>query len=423
MGYGLLMPGHRFIGTLPVHQLKGSSGDALPCRGVGGQARKHAGAPFGGLVEEQGVALLGAGQRLGHQLALFKLEVELYASLDGVLEGSRGGGRHFQLGAYYQGVAAVGHVGRDTLALVDGLIGIVVVGFLLFVLDPVAVDGVDHEAIDGGVFAPLPAQVDAPQVSLLGILHLGEQVIALAHLATDYLELAIFLRVLERGAQIVALSHALLFVAGDPRDGTGGDVLNAKEVMYLLGFGQRRAAGHAEVEVKLLVEVPVVAVGTDPDPLFGQPGFIHLLLLHGTEDHPLDAVLLALVIDQAERAEFRDSQEARPREHTAVALPAPLAGAGDEGGQRQAREVVAGEEALAGEVAVGLEVRLTPAVVLEQAQLDGAFVEAALGDLALLPAAARVHHQLGGFVDLAEGGGVKLAPATEAVVEGAHGDR
>ena len=62
-------------------------------------------------------------------------------------------------------------------------------------------------------------------------------------------------------------------------------------------------------------------------------------------------VALALVVDERPRAELADRDEPGPLQ---VAAAPPLAG--HVGGQRQARERVAGQEALAGEVAVAVEV-------------------------------------------------------------------
>ena len=67
-----------------------------------------------------------------------------------------------------------------------------------------------------------------------------------------------------------------------------------------------------------------------------------------------DAVGAALVVDQAARSKFRQGQEARALQ--VAAARATLTAAGDEGGERQAREVVARQEGLGGEVAVGVEV-------------------------------------------------------------------
>src|SRR5262249_50098161 len=67
----------------------------------------------------------------------------------------------------------------------------------------------------------------------------------------------------------------------------------------------------------------------------------------------VDTIGAALVVDQAARAELGDGNEPRP-------LPAGAFRTGGRGGhigiKRKAREIVAGEEALGREIAIGIEV-------------------------------------------------------------------
>src|SRR5439155_15461472 len=79
-----------------------------------------------------------------------------------------------------------------------------------------------------------------------------------------------------------------------------------------------------------------------------------VILPHG-QDHAIDQVARALMIDNGARAELGDRQETGPREVFIALLGASPWNIGRE---RQAREVVAGQKALAGEVAVAVEIRL-----------------------------------------------------------------
>ena len=72
------------------------------------------------------------------------------------------------------------------------------------------------------------------------------------------------------------------------------------------------------------------------------------------EIHLVDSVAGPLVVHHGPRAKFGDGQESRPREKLVSALAA--AAGRNEGRERKAREVVTGEKAFAGEVAVAVEV-------------------------------------------------------------------
>ena len=79
------------------------------------------------------------------------------------------------------------------------------------------------------------------------------------------------------------------------------------------------------------------------------------LLLVALEDHAVYEVAGAFVVDGGAGTELGDGEEAGPGEELLAIVSA--AGAGDEGGDWESREAVAGEESLAGEVAVAVEVR------------------------------------------------------------------
>src|SRR5690606_23311006 len=196
---------------------------------------------------------------------------------------------------------------------------------------------------------------------------------------------------------------------------------NTKQVVHHFAFGQRCLAGNAEVELELFTEVAIAAVAAHAYSLLGQFGFSNLLLINCAQNHALDPVLLALMVDQAEWAKLRDCQKAGARQDSVVVFSAAGACTWYEGCQRQTRKVVAWQEALSGEVPVGFEVRLAFIVVLQQAELDGTFLPASSGYITLPLAAGGAGHQPIGLFDLLERGGIKITPAAEAVIEPAHG--
>ena len=97
-------------------------------------------------------------------------------------------------------------------------------------------------------------------MGLLRILHLSERVIALLHVAAHSFQNTILFRVLERGAKVVALAHALFFVASDAGYRARGHVFNAEKVVHHFPFRQWCLAGHAKIQVELFVEVPVTTM-------------------------------------------------------------------------------------------------------------------------------------------------------------------
>jgi len=110
------------------------------------------------------------------------------------------------------------------------------------------------------------------------------------------------------------------------------------------------------------------------------------LLFVALEDHTVYEVAGALVIDGCPRAELGDGEEAGSGEELLAVVAA--ARARDEGGDREPREAVAGEEAFACEVAAAVEVRESDAVGLgdEEVQLRLGLAPEPLG-LILIPLA------------------------------------
>ncbi len=132
----------------------------------------------------------------------------------------------------------------------------------------------------------------------------------------------------------------------------------------------------------------------------------------------VDPVARALVVDQRARAELGDGQEARARDELVAALA--LAPARHVGRERQAREVVAGQEALRREVAVGVEIALVDALGLgEQADLALRLGAQAPGVVALGLRPRVIADDLVVQLPLADGRAVEAAPALAGGIEGA----
>ena len=116
---------------------------------------------------------------------------------------------------------------------------------------------------------------------------------------------------------------------------------------------------------RVVVQVAGAALPADPHRLRRQLRVRRRAVAMAERQHRAhDAVRAPLVVDEAARAELGERQEARP-------LQVGLASAAvvrrrDVGHERQAREVVARQEALGREVAVGVEVAREAARALLQ---------------------------------------------------------
>ena len=131
----------------------------------------------------------------------------------------------------------------------------------------------------------------------------------------------------------------------------------------------------------------------------------------------VNAVASALVVDEGARAELGDGEEARAGDEFVAAFA--LAAGGHIGGEGQAREVVARQETLSGEVAVGVEIALVNAFGLrEQANLAFGLRPQAAGMIALGFGTGMVAENFVVKFALADGGAVKLAPTVAGGIEG-----
>ena len=212
------------------------------------------------------------------------------------------------------------------------------------------------------------------------------------------------------GLQLEPGTAAFLLVGGDPVAAGGADRGEAEQVAG--GLAERLAAVLAHVDadrlgVQVAARLAAPRRGGDRAVLAG---------LGRRQRHGDDLVAGALVVDHRAGAELGDPDEPGPLD--VVALAAAVH-AGDVGGQRQPRERVAGQEALGGEVPVGVEVRLEVVGVLvgQQVELDAGVVGAPGGVLAFLVRDGGVDGLPGLGIELLAGQPVQVAPAVAGVVE------
>jgi len=219
--------------------------------------------------------------------------------------------------------------------------------------------------------------------------------------------------------QLEPLPLPLLVVRGDAIGRLRRHVLDAEDVVHDLGLAERSAAGMA---VRSLVfEVARAARAADPHRCRGEPRVGgRSALVTDRQDGADDAVRAALVIDEAARPELGEREEARALEVRLTT--AAVARRGNVGHEGEAREVVAGQEALGREVAVRVEVARVGAVAfLEQVELvDRLGVAALRGALLLLGRGVVVHDATGGVPRLL-GGLEEVAPAAEGLFEATEG--
>src|SRR5690606_470915 len=144
-----------------------------------------------------------------------------------------------------------------------------------------------------------------------------------------------------------------LLVGGDPGGPPGGHLLDAVEVAKQQAGFELVTATHAPLVILLLSEVAITTVGAHPGTHEGQlsSGGDAALIPDG-QDRPLHPVGAALVVDDRPRPELAQPEEPGPGQE---GLPDDLLPAGrDVSQERQAREVIARQEAFAGEVPVGV---------------------------------------------------------------------
>ncbi|GBD17266.1 hypothetical protein HRbin26_02185 [bacterium HR26] len=204
----------------------------------------------------------------------------------------------------------------------------------------------------------------------------------------------------------VAAGAPLLLVAGDPFPAAEPDVrhLEERDKVAILS-AECILTARAQITVGLGEGAAEPAQPEQSHPL-GQPA--HRRLQAG--DPPLGA----LVVDDVLRRELADRQEAGASD--VLATPARHPGA-----HREGWEVVAGQEAFGGQVAVGVEVAFLPGHVVlpEQAPLAHGLLHE-LARLALVLATPGTLGQPIGFLQPCLGNPPQLAPAVERAIEGSR---
>ena len=228
-------------------------------------------------------------------------------------------------------------------------------------------------------------------------------------------------RPLERRLQVEALALAFFVVRGDVLGRIRGNVLDAVRVAHDLGVAERLSAGVAHRPI--VAEVTRAAARTDSHRPGGQPRVGRRRLpVTEREQRSHDPVGAPLVVDEAARTELGKREEARALE---VRLPSTAVPARrDVREERQSREVVPGQEALRGEVAVGIEVarsRVRPA--LEQVELVHRLRVPGLRRPLVPVGRGVVVHGPPRGVPLLLGGGKQVSPAIERLVEPLRGRR
>ena len=224
--------------------------------------------------------------------------------------------------------------------------------------------------------------------------------------------------------QLVARAAALLLVGGDALPADGGHVLHPQQVGH--GRRQFRAAVFAHVGPGRgldLVDVPAspAALGRHQYPARRAVGIGARRVRH-RQDHPVDLVLGALVVDQPAGAELADGQEPGPLQILGAGTGA--AAPRHERRQRQARERVTRQETLGGQVPVRVEVGLPGPhrVGPQDVELALGLVPQPLGPVPVLRRGGCALHHLGLGSGLLAGRRVQGAPPPHGVGEAAgHG--
>lgn len=376
--------------VVEVAALQGFSCGSCDGFGLLDEAAEDSGSSFGGFVEESG------------ELGFFELEELLAASLEGVLEGGDQAGVAAQVGP---GEADE----EDVLGAVDveaevfcaaGARGVVSRGLGRGVADFSAFE-VDQEAgWDGGASE---AVVDAEEGGGRGVEEPEDGRAVVGDVGFLGARGSSFLGELEAGFQLVAAPAPLFFVAGDALAPAGSDVGHFEEGDDLaIASVEADLADRAEVERGLAEGSAGTAEAQGPPPLVQASR-------RGLEAG--DLPLVAFVVEDVARREFAQGEEARVDDEFAFSSRDP-------GPHGEGREVVARQEAFAGEVAVGVEVAFLAGdfELPQEVQLAERLVVLGSG-LLLVFSAPRPEEGVLGHLELALRGAVEVAPAVEGTVE------
>src|SRR5208337_386086 len=309
------------------------------------------GPALGSFIEQDLAAIVRRRQGFATDLVIFKLIDGLDRLLQSRLERSEDDLIESFGRLEDQTVPPIFDEGNDTVRLgAHGIAGVFLRGNLVGGL-PEPLLAIEHETIAVLVTASPPPEVDPPDGGCVSVDQLEEGLTVLGDLTRAALEYAAHVLEPQPAADFVTEAGPFLFIAGDPIAPLGRHVLKPQEVIQAL-------------EIRLLAVLTEVISGLTWGKLLDIAARAALLgglgdrsvAVGDRQDDLVDDVGGALVIDDAARAELGDRQEARAREEFVAALDAfPR---GDERGERQAGEVVARQKALAGKVAVGVEIRL-----------------------------------------------------------------
>ena len=164
---------------IEVAEVEGLAGDRRKGTRLFDETPQHAGAAFGGFIEQQGSAVVNGRQGFGSKLVLLELVDDLNGVLECRLQACHDlialvGIHRVEGGFQKEAVAAVLDVGDDLLLHGGhGILGVLVLRHQLVAL-PVATFGVEHEAVDIGVLTAAPAEIDAPDGGGLSVGHGAE---------------------------------------------------------------------------------------------------------------------------------------------------------------------------------------------------------------------------------------------------------
>ena len=404
--------GQRIVAHREMHDLKRPSCDGGEALLLAHDPREDAGPAFGGLVEQEAVANVAGGHRLGEHLPFLELEHRLDATQDRMLHGGqRDLGQGVVDGPEEQRILAVLHAGDDPLPGRGRGVECLLVRLFLLVPGPVPRYRIDAEAEDLLVGPAAQPLVEARDGRSGAVRHVHDLALRVGGRRAAHVDLPVANRPLERRLKVESLALALFVVRGDVLRRMGGDVLDPVRVADHLGVAERLSAGVAHRQV--VAEVSRAAARADAHRPGGQPHVGRRRLpVTEREQRPHDPVGAPLVVDEAARAELGECEEARTLE---VRLPpATVPARRDVREQRQPREVVSGQEALGGEVAVGVEVareRGRPA--LEQVELVHCLRVAGLRRPLVPVGRGVVVHGPARGVPLLLGGGEQVSPAIE----------
>ena len=253
------------------------------------------------------------------------------------------------------------------------------------------------------------------------VCHAHDLAVGVGGRCAPHVDLLIANRPLERRLQVEALALAFFVVRGDVLGRIRGNVLDAVRVAHDLGVAKRLSAGVAHRPI--VAEVTCAAVRTDSHRPGGQPRVGRCRIpVTEREQGSNDPIGAPLVVDEAARTELGKRKETRALEVCLASTTLPTRR--DVREERQSREVVPGQEALRGEVAVGIEVarsRVRPA--LEQLELVHRLrVPGLRCPLVPVGRGVVVHGPPRGVALLLDGG-KQVSPAIERLVETPRGRR